>query len=408
MQGENIVCFAKDWDDDPTRNTHVMRLLARDNTVLWLNSIAMRAPQLANPLDYRRGVRRIQEAVRGAVHVRDGLWTLSPFIVPLPHSRAATALNRWMLRRQIGLARRRLGMRDFQLWTFLPSAVEYVGTLGESLVVYYCTDDWLNYGGFDGVKLRAKEERLCARADVVFTTSRALEAARRAWNPQTYLASHGVEHAHFAQALDRSLSIAPEVAALPQPVLGIVALFDERIDRSLLATVARSRPDWTIAIVGRVTVDTAALAALPNVRFLGRQPYARLPEFCKGFAAGLIPFVVTDFTRHINPIKLREYLSAGLPVVSTSLPEVASYAGLCAVAGTPAEFVDGVGRALAADSPAARAQRSAAMQRETWEAKVDDLGRMVLRAKDVAAHRRHASVERPLSPTPSGVTSRPR
>ena len=43
MTGENIVCFAKDWTEDPTSNNHVMRLLARENKVLWLNSIATRS-----------------------------------------------------------------------------------------------------------------------------------------------------------------------------------------------------------------------------------------------------------------------------------------------------------------------------------------------------------------------------
>ena len=327
----DIVCFAKDWDDDPTSNTHVMRLLARRHRVLWLNSIGMRTPRLASGRDLGRLARKLRSALGGARQAAPGLWVASPIVLPLPHSRIASALNRVLLRVTVAALRRRLGMRRFQLWTFLPNAVDYVGRLGESLVVYYCVDDWLHAAGFDGPRLRAMEQTLCQRADLVFATAHGLVATLRAWNPETHLAPHGVDHAHFARALDPATAMAPEVARLPRPVLGVIGLIDERVDLELVAALARARPAWSIAIVGRTAVETGALARQPNVHFLGRQPYARLPEFCRGFAAGLIPFRVNDYTRHVNPIKLREYLSAGLPVVATALPEVARYAEWCRV-----------------------------------------------------------------------------
>lgn len=381
MLTDNVICFAKDWDDDPTSNTHVMRLLARESKVLWLNSIAMRTPRLASARDLGRIGRKLRGAARGVTQVAPNLWVASPLILPFPHSALATVANRWTLRATLGILRRRLGMRSFQLWIFLPNAVEYAGTLGESLLVYYCVDDWLHAAGFDGPRLRAMERRLCARADVVFATSAALVETLRAWNPETRLASHGVDHAHFARALAPSTPVAPEVAALPRPVLGIVGLIDERVDLNLVDALAGAHPEWSIAAVGQTMVDTSRLAARRNVHFLGRQPYARLPALCKGFAVGLIPFVVNDYTRHVNPIKLREYLSAGLPVVSTNLPEVGRYGKLCAVAGSPGEFVDAVARAIRKDAPALRAQRSEAMREETWERKVEELSAHVQRVQ---------------------------
>jgi Right handed beta helix region len=63
----------------------------------------------------------------------------TPIVLPLPHSRAAQIANRVILREALRVVRRRLGMDEFQLWSFLPTAAPYVGTLGESLAVYYCT-----------------------------------------------------------------------------------------------------------------------------------------------------------------------------------------------------------------------------------------------------------------------------
>ena len=382
MTGENIVCFAKDWDDDPTSNTHVMRLLARDNRVLWLNSIGMRRPSVGSARDIRRIFRRLVDFRRGAREAAPNLWVASPPVIPLPHSPLATRMNRALLRSTVGRLRRQLGMQAFQLWTFLPNVAAYTD-LGQSLLVYYCVDNWLHMGGADGdgQGLDALERELCRRADLVFATSRSLVESKRRLNPETHLASHGVDHAHFATALDPHGPAAPELADVTGPVLGVIGLIDGRVDVDLLGHVADRHPEWTIAVVGSVVIDPAPLLRRANVRLLGRQPYARLPAFCRRFSVGLVPFAVNEYTRAINPIKLREYLSAGLPVVATALPEVEAWAPLAAAARDRDDFVRLVEAALGDDAPGRRAERSGAMRAETWEEKVAAIGRQVLRTR---------------------------
>lgn len=385
LTGEPIVCFAKDWDDHPTSNNHVMRLLARSRPVLWVNSIGMRRPR-SSARDLRRLARKLREALRGPRPVGDGLHVLAPVAVPLPHSRRATALNRRLLRASIRHAARRLGLDGFQVWTFLPNTVDYATDLDPTLLVYYCVDDWAHAEGYDGRALAREERRLCEQADLIFATSERLAADKHALNPHTYLAAHGVDHAHFAAALDPALAPAPEVARLPGPVLAVVGLLDERVDLGLLAALAAHRPDASIALVGRAHVDLRPLvAAHRNVHALGHCDYARLPALLRGCAAALIPFVVNEYTRHVNPVKLREYLSAGLPVVSTDLPEVRRYARWCRIARDAREVGAAVDAALAADAPAERAARSAAMRGETWEARVAEIERTVARVRHARA-----------------------
>ena len=374
MTGENVVCFAKDWDGHPTSNTHLMRLLARRNRVLWLESVAMRAPHVGSGRDLRRMARRLAAAARGVRRVESDLWVASPLVLPLPHSPWASALNRRLLRWTVGRLCRRLGMERFQVWTFLPTAGDHARALGGRPLVYYCVDDWAHSPDYDGARVAAAEARLCQAADVVFATSQALVAEKRRWNRRTHHAPHGVDHAHFARALEPALPVAAEVARLPRPVLAVVGLLDWRIDTGLLAAVADRRPDWSLALVGPALADLGALAARRNVHLLGRVPYAHLPTVLKGCDVGLIPFVVDEYTRHIDPVKLREYLSAGLPVVATALPEVAAIDASCRIVRGVDDLIVALEAALRDSGPEARVRRSMAMAGETWEARVEALG----------------------------------
>lgn len=385
LTGENIICFAKDWDEDPTSNNHVMAELAKHNRVLWVNSLATRTPRLGSGRDLGKIARKLAAFARGARRVADDLWVYTPIVLPLPHAGWARAANRWVLRLTLGALRRKLGMRRFQLWTFLPTAADYVGHLGESVSVYYCVDEWSKFAYVDGPRVAAAERALVAKADVVFAVAESLAAARRAVNPETHLARHGVDHDLFARALDPATAVPADVAALRPPVLGFYGTLQDWVDLDLIAHLAGRHPEWSIALIGKPMADLSRLAAHPNVHVLPRRPHADLPGCCKGFAVGIIPYVLDERVAHVNPLKLREYLSAGLPVVSVALPEVAAYAGLCTVARTYDEFERGVRAALDADAGDRRRERSEAMRGETWRARVADVGRHVMRVKAARA-----------------------
>jgi hypothetical protein len=378
MQDANIICFAKDWNEDPTSNNHVMRMLARHNRVLWLNSISTRTPKLGSSRDRGKIQRKLRSFFDGAQQIDSHLNVFTPLVLPFPHSRAATAINGQILRATTALLRHQLGIGAFQLWSFLPTAVDYFGKLGESLRVYYCTDEWSQFSTVDGARISEMEREMCRRADVVFTTSRTLLERKRAFNRETHLALHGVDWEHFASALAPTTPPAPELADVKGPMLGFFGLVHDWIDLDLIGYLASARPDWTIVMIGKVLVDHSQLQRYSNIRWLGRKPYESLPSYCKAFSLGLIPFAINELTRNVNPIKLREYLSAGMPVVSTPLPECAQYPHWCAVADGKEQFLAACEAAIAGDSPALKRRRSERMRGESWEHKVRELGEHIL------------------------------
>lgn len=375
--GVPIIAFAKDWHEDPTSNHHVLRELAKTRRVLWLNSIATRTPRLSDSRDLGKMVRKVREFGRGPVNVENDLWVMSPLAVPLPGSPAARAINRSALRAQIAALRVRLGMRRFQLWTFLPNTADYVGTLGEECAVYYCVDEWSLFSYLDRQQTVAAERALLGKVDAVFAINGPLAEAKRVFNPRTFLSPHGVDHTLFAGALDDATVVPPDLSALPRPRIGFYGTLRDWVDFELIAHVAQKRPDWSIVLIGQQFADLTALQGLANVHLLGQKQHRDLPAYCKGFDVGMIPYRIDERMTFVNPLKLREYLSAGLPVVSTPVPEVTRLSHLAHVAATKEDFASAIDRALDETSPAQRGARSLAMKTETWAARVAQVARTV-------------------------------
>jgi glycosyltransferase involved in cell wall biosynthesis len=331
--------------------------------------------------DVKKIFKKLGSFLRGLDEVAPNLFVYTPIVVPLPHNPIAIRINQLILKASIRALRAYLKMDRFQLWCFLPNANEYVGTLGEDVSVYYVTDEYSGFTGVDSERLAAADRQMCKQVDVVFATATSLLEHRKPLNPETHLATHGVDRPEFARALDPATPVHPEIARLKHPVIGFYGLLQDWVDYDLIERLAAAHPEWSFVLVGKAIVDVSRFDKLANVHLLGRKPHAELPSLCRGFDVGIIPYQLWDRLLHVNPIKLREYLSAGLPVVSAALPEVIRYAQHCTIARSFEDWERGIADAIANDTPAKRRARSEAMAAETWDAKVAQLSDTVLRVK---------------------------
>lgn len=368
ISGRNIVCFASGYDAPPTSKHHVAHLLAEDNRVLWVNYHASRAPQ-ANVADASRILRKIRQVFTGLEHPRPNLWVLTPLVVPLPASPIVRRTNRMLLVRQVKKALSMLPPAQIHVWSFTPDIAYALGHFGEERVLYYCVDDFACFSGYDRNQVLKDEAQLCLRSHLVVTTSLALQEAKAKLNPNTMLVPHGVDFDHFSRAVNEALDEPPELAAIPRPRLGFFGLIRDWVNVDLVAKVAQRRPEWQFVFIGDSTIDLSPFADLANMRFVGQRPYAQLPAWCRHLDAGLIPFRINELTRAVNPIKLREYLAAGLPVISTPLPEVMRYQPMVSIADDPASFEAAIEKCLRLPA-SCKLSRMKAMADETWPSKV--------------------------------------
>jgi glycosyltransferase involved in cell wall biosynthesis len=369
LRGRDILCFSHDWTGDPLSKTHLMRLLARENRILWVNSIGYRAPTVSKA-DLSRAFKKLAAAAQPIREPEPNIFVLNPLAIPAYGFSSIRALNRHLLRWQVCRAMRRLGFRRPINWVFNPAAAVIAGTLGEEQLIYHCVDEYTAFSGVPSQGLAELEQGLLRRSDLVIVSAERLFQSKVRFNPRTVLVRHGVDHGHFSRALDPQTCVPEEIARLPRPVIGFFGLIADWVDVGLIAHVARRFATGSLVLLGKATTDTAALAALPNVHLLGRKPYADLPAYCKGFDTALNPFRVNELTLNANPLKVREYLAAGLPVVSTPIPEV-EVLGQCRIGGDPEAFCREVEAALR--DPGPRAERSAAIAPESWEARLDEI-----------------------------------
>ncbi len=376
ISGKNIICFASGWDFHPTSKHHVMRRLARHNKVIWVNWHSSRRPRV-HLSDLRTMWSKVRQIGKGAQRVNDNITVVTPFQIPMPGSRVARRFNTFSARRAIERALDGLPSQPTQLWSFAPDVGDLVGRFNEELALYYCVDAFGEFPGYDKAVIERRERELLARTDVVIATSGPLYESKKQLHPNVHLVEHGVDYRLLSRAVNGELPMPLELASLPRPIIGYVGVVGEWVDLDLLATLARGRPEASIVIIGPALVSHGPCAGLPNIHWLGERDHDSLPSYLRLFDVGLIPFRHVPLTRNANPIKLYEYLAAGVPVVSTGLPSVRPLPGAVWIADDAVRTIRCCEDALTRNTATDRHRRSQLMKSESWEARLERISEII-------------------------------
>jgi glycosyltransferase involved in cell wall biosynthesis len=379
LQEFGIVYFGNDWfAENRTSSHHVAARLAERTRVLYVDSPGLRAPK-ATGRDLRKLHRKLVQAAAKPRQVGERIWHISMPQVPFRRLPGMDAVNRATGRFLVKRALRQLGFGQTISWFAVPHPGILAKKLGETLAVYYCIDDYAALPDVDAAAVSRMDADLLRSADQVFVASALLLESKRQLNASAVHAPHGVDVDLFRQAADPALPTADGTNALTRPIIGFYGLIEAWIDLDLIAFLAKERPRWTFLMIGRLAVDPGPLRGLANVVFAGPQPYSSLPRWAKAFDVAIIPYRLTRQVVNSNPLKLREYLATGKPVVAVSAPEIDRFAEHVRIANNHQQFLEHIEAALANDTPAHQAARMNSVSDMSWEARIDDVVRIVER-----------------------------
>ena len=378
-----ILYFGNDWyAENRTSSHHIARWLAKDYSVYYVECPGLRAPQ-GSSRDLKKIAQKLSKALRGPVSVPEGLKVKTLFQIPFHRFASIRWLNSRMISASIWWLKWREGIKNPISWFTIPHVPSLVGSVGEELSVYYCTDDHGSLTDVNERAVRAMDEETTRRASLVFVTSGTLFEGKRKLNPNVFVSPHGVHVEHFGQAQDQRLPVAADVSDLPRPVIGFFGLIEPRIDVELIDYLAEQRPQWTFLLIGRVAISPHLLPSRSNIHFIGKRPYESLPSYGRIFDATIIPYRQNRFNFHANPLKLREYLAMGKPVVSVRTPEIEKYADVVELADSREDFLLRLDKVLSgADSADSIHQRMSRVAPESWENRLQAVHETVKRFRD--------------------------
>lgn len=370
MKDNTFIIFSSDDWGWKTSKYQLSIRLARDNKVLFVSSVGFRAPTVSKQ-DFGRILKKLAGFFKGLQKVEPNLYVLTPLIIPFWRGGIVDRINYYLLKVQLAWARFKLNMASPYVFVFSQNWHDFVLFIKRMKLVYYCVDDQSGFSGIDAEKFKVNDQSLTEKADLVFCSSQLLFEQKRQINDQTYYLPHGVNYHLFATTVfDKTLKVAPDAVALRKPVLGFYGHISyDWVDVELLKYLATERSGWTILLLGRYSVKEDEFAAHPNIVYLGEKPFEDLPSYCKAMDVALIPFVKSQLTNNCNPLKLYEYLAAGLPVVSTDIPEVCSFDGDVRIAKNATEFLFACEYALK-DGDVLRQQRSKKMAHSSWDDRI--------------------------------------
>jgi glycosyltransferase involved in cell wall biosynthesis len=367
---DGVICFGgEDWWYH-NRGHYDMQMMVRLSAhmpVLYVNSIGMRTPSPAEGRMFVNRIRRKLRSIRrGLVEVSDNLAVFSP---PFPPGRLGLAMGRALLVRAARRAARRREIKRPLLWVACPTAAEAVEDLDPEAVVYQRTDRYECFRGVNAQRISNYDGWLKARADLTVFCSTMLYEREADDCRRACCIDHGVDLGRFVSAAEGTPTEPPDIAVLPRPRIGFVGGIDAHtFDQELFLSAARQLPEAQFVLVGACSLPEG-WCRLPNVTLLGKRPYEDIPAYMAACDVLIMPWQRNPWIEACNPVKLKEYLAAGRPVVTTDFAELRCYEGLVRVADDAEAFAGAIHTALTEPLDSRPGRERLADQ--SWSAKAD-------------------------------------
>lgn len=371
-----LIFCGQDWwyHNRAHSDFQLMTRAAKYRKVLLVNSIGMRMPSPGkSPMLFRRLWRKAKSMLRPACKPLEDspdYNLMTPILFPFYGSARARAFNAWFIRFQVERMARKLGIKDPHIIVTLPTAWDVAKKMKRSSLVYNRSDKHSGFSEVDNSLIVRLENELIRNADTVLYCCRNLmESEKEMAGERARFLDHGVDTKHFAA---RPPSGAITGLGHKRPIIGFFGGLEHYVvDFDLLERIAKDRPNYNLVLIGDATLSLDRFKAYPNIHLLGFQPYEKIPHYGSDFDISIMPYRNNDWTRWINPIKLKEYLLLGHEVVAARFGEAEHYKDYIHIADSHEEFIGHLDAVLAGKK--APGNRAALLAKASWDDRTVEL-----------------------------------
>jgi glycosyltransferase involved in cell wall biosynthesis len=290
-------------------------------------------------------------------------------------------LWKWVLQKSLN----ELNIKNPIVWLSRPEMVDLIGGFNEKIVIYHIVDEYLAYSDVDKDKrtsLEKYEHRMLKNADLVIVVSENLYLNKKKYNKNTYKIKNATDFEAYSQVIINDHPCSNDIKNLTRPIIGYSGLISERLDLDLIQHLAQTHPEWSITLVGQVNDRNCAnkinsLKEFKNIYFLGRKKITQLPNYVKAFDVGIIPYEIDEQSKNVSPLKLYDYLAAGIPIVISDLPAAHEFKEVIYIADNKEKFNVCVEHALASDNRELFLKRRNLASKNTWDERVKQISNLI-------------------------------
>ena len=365
-----FIVFGEDWQSHPSSTQHLFKQLAKQHQVIWINSIGMRKPTF-RLIDVKRVFNKLKslflskrtrsnaKTTNTSQNINLTAHTLA--VLPWHDSVIVRLFNKWIFNRK--------GFIDDEpivYWLSVPTAISLISPREQDKVIYYCGDDFSALAGVDHKMVAPFECALIEKADTIYVVSEFL--ANKMPKSKVKMLSHGVDLELFTTQTTK----ASELEQISRPIIGFYGSLNAWLDKALLLKLAKERPMYQLVLIGHIVENFSELLKLDNVTHIQAVEHDRLASFSQHWQVSILPFVDNEQIRACDPLKLKEYIATGTPIVTTRFAAVNPYQETILIADNHQGFIERVDYAVSlskSNNLNWQANQSRQASDHSWQAK---------------------------------------